>query len=102
MPDNVVLTDPWWDLRNRGEPEQQQIPALTDEILRETSPGHALYGMTFTVIGRSQARDDVLLKVDDRWTLVHLTWSGKPEVPPRPTCVIFDSVSDVEQVLALT
>jgi hypothetical protein len=97
----VVLTDPWWDLRNPGAPEQQQIQAVTNELLRETTPGHALYDMSFTVIGRSQARDDVLLKVDDRWALVHLTWSGKSEVPPWPTCVIFDSARDAEQALAL-
>jgi hypothetical protein len=97
----MVLTDPWWDLRSPGEPEQHQIQAVTNEMRRETSPGHALYGIAFTVIGRSQARDDVLLKVGDRWALVHLTWSGKSEVPPWPRCVIFDSASDVQQALAI-
>jgi hypothetical protein len=95
----VALIDPWWDLRDSGEPEQQQIRALTNELIREASPGHSLYGMAFTVIGQSEARDDVLLKVDDRWALVHLTWSGKSEVPPWPTCVFFDSADDVEQAL---
>jgi hypothetical protein len=84
--DDVVLIDPWWDLRNPGEPEQQQMRAVTSELLREASAGHPLYGVAFTVIGLSTARDDVLLKVHDRWVLVHLTWSGKPEVPPWPTC----------------
>lgn len=100
MRNDVVLIDPWRDLRNPGEPEQQQVQAVTNELLREASPGHPLYGIAFTVIGRSEARDDVLLKVDDRWALVHLTWSGKSEVPPWPTCVVFDSASEVEQALA--
>lgn len=100
MRDDVVLTDPWWDLRNPGELEQQQIQTVTNELLCETSPGHALYGVAFVVIGRSLARDDVLLKVQDRWALVHVTWSGKSEVPPWPTCDIFDSSSDVELALA--
>ena len=99
MRDDVVLTDPWWDLRNPGEPEQQQIQAVTNELLRETSPGHALYGVAFVVVGRSQARDDVLLKVNNRWALVHLTWSAQSEEPPWPTCVIFDSASAVEQAI---
>ncbi|SDZ43224.1 hypothetical protein SAMN05444365_1164 [Micromonospora pattaloongensis] len=101
MPDDVIITDPWWDLRNPGESEQEQVHAITNEMLRETSPGHALHGMPFAVVGRSDARDDVLLKVDDRWALVHLTWSGKSEVPPWPTCVMFDSASDTQQALAL-
>ena len=100
MRDDVVLIDPWWDLRSPDKPEQQEIQAVTNELLREASPSHPLYGMAFTVIGRSEARDDVLLKVDDRWALVHLTWSGKSEVPPWPTCVFFDSASNLEQALA--
>jgi hypothetical protein len=27
--DHVVLIDPWWDLRNPGEPEQLQMQAVT-------------------------------------------------------------------------
>ena len=100
MDDEVFLTDPWWDLRNPGKPEQQQAQAITYELLREISPGHALYGTAFTVIGRSEARDDVLLKAGDRWVLVHLTCSGKVEVPPWPTCVTFDSARGVEEALA--
>ena len=99
MRDDVVLIGPWWGLRNPGEPEQQQTQAIASELLREASAGHPLYGLAFTVIGRSDARDDVLLKLGDRWALVHLTWSGKPEPPPWPTCVVFDSASDVEQAL---
>jgi hypothetical protein len=97
--DDVVLTDPWWDLRNSGEPEQQEIQAVTKELLREMSPGCALHGAAFVVIGRSQAREDVLLKAVDRRALAS-DRGWKPEPPPWPTCVFFDSARDVEQALA--
>jgi hypothetical protein len=75
------------------------MQAVTRELLHEASAGHSLYGTAFTVTGRSTARDDVLLRVGDRWALVHLTWSGKPETPPWPTCPIFDTATDVEQAV---
>ncbi|MFC0003588.1 hypothetical protein [Micromonospora siamensis] len=100
MPDHLALPAPWWDLRNGGAAEQRQITALTDELIRETSPGHPLYEAAFVVAGRSQARDDVLLEVGDRWALVHVTWSGKAETPPRPRCVILATARDVDRALA--
>ncbi|CCH16964.1 hypothetical protein [Micromonospora lupini] len=101
MPDDLVLRDPWWDLRAPGDAEQQQTQAVSNELLREVSPGHPLYGLAVTVIARSEAHDDVLVKVGSRWALVHLTWSGQPETPPWPTCTIFGSATDVERATAL-
>jgi hypothetical protein len=43
----------------------------------------------------------VLVRAGDRWILVHLTWSGRPESPPWPESRFFDSTSQVEQAIAL-
>jgi hypothetical protein len=99
--DDVVLGHSWQDLRGPGDAERRQVQAVTDELLREVSPGHAMYGTAFTIIGRSRGADEVLLRFGSRWALVHLTWSGKPEVPPWPACTIFDSASDAERATAL-
>ena len=101
MPDDVVLAHPRRDLRGPGEAERLQVRVISQELLREVSPGHALYGMAFTIVGRSCARDDVLLRFGGRWALVHLTWSGKSEVPPWPTCTTFYSASDAGRATAL-
>ncbi|MBF9127988.1 hypothetical protein I0C86_03100 [Plantactinospora sp. S1510] len=101
MPEDVVLAHPWRDLHGPGDAERLQVQAVTQELLRELSPGHALYGVAFTVVGRSDARDDVLLRFGGRWALVHLTWSGKSEVAPWPTCTTFDSASDAGRATAL-
>jgi hypothetical protein len=51
--DDVVLGHSWQDLRGPGDAERRQVQAVTDELLREVSPGHAMYGTAFTIIGRS-------------------------------------------------
>ncbi|AVT28276.1 MULTISPECIES: hypothetical protein [unclassified Plantactinospora] len=101
MLDDVVLVDPWWDLRGPGDSEQRQVQEISTELVQETSRGHPLYGVAFTVVGRSDATDDVLLRVGDRWALVHLTWSGTAELPPWPSCAFFDSADDAQRAIAL-
>jgi len=88
----LVLVDPWWDLRTAGTREEHERRRIAHQIVAETSPGHDLFGKHTEVIGRSTARDDVLVRaVDGRWAIVHLTYSGR-QVPPWPTTTWFDSV----------
>lgn len=73
---------------------------LTSELRRELNEGHPLHGGTFTVVGRSETRDDVLVKSGDHWVLIHLTWSGLPELPPLPESHFFNLAREVERAIA--
>jgi hypothetical protein len=72
--------EPWW------ESDDADRELLRGEVLREVAEaGHALSGRTFEVIARCAACDEVLPRLDDgSHALVHPTWSGKSESPPRP------------------
>jgi hypothetical protein len=61
MATEPVLTDPWWDLRGDGTLEHDQREAIATELATELGQGHPLHGQAVTVIGKSTARDDVLL-----------------------------------------
>jgi hypothetical protein len=66
--EDLVLVDPWWDLRSGGADEERQRRSLTEELLTELSPDHPLSGVRVQLIGRSTASDDVLLHLEDgRW-----------------------------------
>jgi hypothetical protein len=100
-PEELVLVDPWWDLRGGTPEDEAERERITRELGTEVSPGHVLHGKTFQVVGRCWARDDVLLRLaDGKWALVHLTYSGR-ESPPFPSTRILESVQAVERELAL-
>ena len=60
---------------------------LGKELQLEMISGHLLYGKNIKVVAhRDGATDDVLCKhidEDDIYTVVHLTWSMKPEINPN-------------------
>lgn len=72
---------------------------LLEELNKEMSQGHVLYGVEVRPIARRQDNDDVLFAVFDKTkpslVLVHLTWSGKKENPTFPQAVFFNSLQDV-------
>ncbi|MBV9926792.1 MAG: hypothetical protein JOZ96_17365 [Acidobacteria bacterium] len=63
---------------------EQDESRLADELRRELTPGHLLYGRPVRVIAhRNGATDDILVAHRDqpgRFTVVHLTWRGGPEI----------------------
>ena len=67
---------------------------LYEELQRELVKEHILYGKNIKVFAhRDGANDDILvqhLNHPNRWTVVHLTWSGKKEVNNTYPAVIFD------------
>jgi len=78
-----------------------QRDLLLRELRAEVAEGHPLAGVKVEVIGRSEARDDVLvLAGDGRWAVVHLTWKRRPERPPWPLARFYGSVPAVERALA--
>jgi hypothetical protein len=61
--------------------------SLHDELSRELSHQHQLYGVTARTVARRQDNDDVLFELfggdaPSEFAVVHLTWSGHPDQFP--------------------
>ena len=83
--DDIALTHPWRDLRGTDPSDVAQREALTAELALEVSRGHTLHQVPITVIGRSEASDDIIVQLtDSSWAVVHLTWRQAAERPPWP------------------
>jgi hypothetical protein len=69
-----------------------------NELRRELGPDHPLYGSAATAIARRIDTDDVLFEVTGalpRFAVVHLTWSGRPEIDARwPAVTFFSDLKD--------
>ncbi len=100
MDQGPVFTDPWWDLRS-GDPEAvNQRNALEAELTTELSAGHPLHGQEIRVVARSEASDDIVVRISDgNWGLVHLTWKNAAEAPPWPWTTIYTDAADLEREL---
>ncbi len=87
--------NPW------ARPSNEVADSLVTECHRELSPGHPLYGETFSAIARCQGCDDVVLRLsnDRGFALVHLTWSGKPEQPPWPSAELLPTYLALEAAI---
>jgi hypothetical protein len=76
--------------------------AFETELLRELKPGHPLFGIPISAIGRRYDQDDVLFELLDgsgRVAEVHLTWARERETPPWPDSSSFENFDDwVESV----
>ncbi|MGH7170652.1 MAG: hypothetical protein ACRELG_10275 [Gemmataceae bacterium] len=69
-------------------------PAFESELQRELKPGHPLFGIPVSAIGRRYDQDDILFELRDgrgRVAEVHLTWAGESETPPWPGASLFES-----------
>jgi hypothetical protein len=66
---------------------------MKQELGRELSAGHPLFGLPVRTIGQRQDCDDVLFAVEDgtgRVAVVHLTWTySPPEQPPWPATFVY-------------
>jgi hypothetical protein len=71
---------------------------MEQELRRELSVGHPLYGLPVRTVGRRQDCDDVLFTVEDgtgRVAVVHLTWThSPPEKPPWPDTALYPSIEN--------
>ena len=78
-PESIAFLDPWEPLAT------EQVESFSSELTRELTSTHPLYGLPLTPIARSTAADDALFSINsEEVTMVHLTWSGRPENPPWP------------------
>ena len=75
-------------------PSKDIARKLHDELARELHPAHRLSGRVLAVYAwRDGATDDVLvrhLEEDDRFTVVHLSWSGHTEIDAIHPTIEYD------------
>ncbi|MFA5975042.1 MAG: hypothetical protein WC859_02635 [Elusimicrobiota bacterium] len=77
---------PWQAISLKGR------EAYEYELLSELAPGHPLYGVKITAIGRVCYGDDVLFQLEDHpaeLAVVHLTYTGRPEKEAHWPSVVF-------------
>ena len=97
----VVLVDPWRDLRGGGTAEALERDRIVRQLASEVAAEHPLHACPVEVVGVCLASDDVLLRLDEgHWALVHLTYGGR-QTPPWPATSIFEEASELEDELAL-
>ena len=97
----VVLVDPWWDLRGGGAAEALERDRLVRQLASEVAAEHPLHACQVEVVGACLASDDVLVRLEEgRWALVHLTYGGR-QAPPWPATYIFEEASELAAELAL-
>lgn len=61
---------------------REESANLHRELLRELPSGHLLYGKAVKVVAHRKGSDDILCRHEDngkRFTVIHLTWSGREE-----------------------
>jgi hypothetical protein len=65
------MADPWWVITN------SMAEKLNNELIRELSSSHILYGKSAVAVARRQDNDDVVYWVNelDRYAIVHLTYA---------------------------
>jgi hypothetical protein len=77
------------------EPWVRSTAPLHDELGREVSSAHPLFGVRARAIARRMDTDDVLFALVGAaypFVVVHLTWAGKPEETPAfPRTVFYRS-----------
>lgn len=90
-----AFNEPW----ERVDLGSEIADSLAHELSLELAPSHPLYGRRASIIGRSLQADDVLVAVPTAWAIVHLTWTGRPEVVGHPHTDMFDDPSKLQRVI---
>lgn len=84
--------EPWSSTK---EADANYLRTFAEQLARETTRGHALYGVPARLIGRGNG-DDALFALEDgtgRVAQVHRVWQGK-QCPPWPGTIIFASLEE--------
>ena len=70
----------------------ERAESFLRELHRELDCQHPLYGLSLQPVAHSGVADDVLVQGNDgQVVMVHLTWSGRAEVPPWPDYQLYAS-----------
>jgi hypothetical protein len=87
-PGDPVIWPRWTGLGESDKATERRRHAVLDELRRELVPKHPLFGRITGIDAFHAASDDVLARLDDgTLTVVHPTYSGKPE--PYENCPSF-------------
>jgi hypothetical protein len=88
----VKWLEPWYSIAD----DDAQVSGMERELRRELAPGHALFAVPVTAIGRRCDCDDVIYSIEDgtaRVAVVHLTWNqNPPDPPPWPDTLLYESI----------
>jgi hypothetical protein len=92
--DEPTLPEPWIRVTSGAALGRQ----LLAELQRELAPGHSIYGRQAHAIARCCGCDEVVFALEENGTfaLVHLTWSGHPDVPPWPHTTVLPTFLALE------
>ena len=91
VPDGLEILAPWRSIAGSGGESESE--RLTNELRKELSQGHILYGAKLRAVAFRKDRDDVLFEVDNSdhpLVVVHLTWRRESD-PRWPTTVFFEN-----------
>ena len=72
---------------------------LARELAAELSSGHPLLGQAWTIVAQARPQDEVVVTTDSAVYLVHLTWTRRPERPPYPRALAFQSAAEFEDAI---
>lgn len=89
---NIDWLEPWEEIDNNNT-------YFDEQLIRELSQGHLLYGLKCKAIGRRGDCDDVVYEVSDvniKYAIVHLTYSNYRTDNRYPRVKIFDSLKDFQ------
>ena len=98
MNDELTWIEPWWHLN-----ENEEVRAsIQKELDSEIGPKHPLWQLKPLVIAKTDANDDVIVKLNDgRFACVHLVWHGKIDQYPDkyPSSLLFDTAESLQTYL---
>ncbi|MGE3692151.1 MAG: hypothetical protein AB7F98_12315 [Novosphingobium sp.] len=87
---------PWREL-----PEGAEQTGLQQRCDYEITPAHALWGRQGAVVARSDAGDDVLVRLaDGSHAIVHLTWGDAPGNADWPHALVLATIGEVNAAIA--
>jgi hypothetical protein len=78
----------------------QDREGLTRRLKFEVTPGHPLWELDPSVIGRSAANDDVVAALNDgRYAIVHVVWGESPGDSQWPATYIFSTAGELSKAM---
>lgn len=93
----IKFLEPWHLVSEEAEQR-----GLQNELEKELSSSHPLWGTKPSVVGRHQACDDVLVALlDGRFAIVNLVWHGKVDSQPDkyPSTVVYENLAEAQKAL---
>jgi hypothetical protein len=86
----ILITEGW--LRTGADDQAMFFRELTREII----PEHPLYAVDSAIVAHREGTDDILvqhLRQPGRFSVVHLTWSNRPEIDAAHPMIEYDGPS---------